>query len=162
MALLLVALGCSDPVHDRAVESLGPEAPNVPIGPLHRPGQPCGECHGELGPAHRAFSLSGTVYRANSGDEPEHGLSVRAIDSRGLQHTLKTNEAGSFFATSDEYAPVFPVWIKLERDEQVVEMRSAISREISCATCHGRVGAPAKVGQVYFEMPIIEGPGAGP
>ncbi|HVY31936.1 MAG TPA: hypothetical protein VHB79_35620 [Polyangiaceae bacterium] len=150
---LLMAWGCSEPVHEREVEELGPESPGVAEGPLHRAGQPCGTCHGELGPARRAFSLSGTVYHAGSGDEPEPKLTVRVLDTKGAQLRLTTNDAGSFFLPADEYAPAYPLWIKLERGEQTVEMHSAISRETSCAGCHGRVPTPDKVGQVYFEMP---------
>ena len=155
---LVCALGCNEPVHDRTVESLGPEAPGVPEGPLHRPGQPCGECHGEFGPAKQAFSLAGTVYRSASGDEPAQQLEVKVIDASGSQRTFTTNEVGSFYATSAEYAPTFPLWMKLARGEQVVEMRSAISRQTSCAGCHGREAGPDKVGQVYFEMSSAEAP----
>jgi hypothetical protein len=60
-ALGLAAVGCDDPVHDDAVTALGGEDPNVPIGALHRPGQPCLVCHGGSGPAALAFSVGGTV-----------------------------------------------------------------------------------------------------
>jgi len=158
LVTLVCALGCSEPVHDRLVESFGPEATGIPEGPLHRAGQPCGECHGEFGPARQTFSLSGTIYQNSSGDEPELQLEVKVIDAQGSQRTFTTNEVGSFYATPAEYAPTFPVWVKLVRGEQIVEMRSAISRQTSCGGCHGREAAPAKVGQVYFEMPSPEAP----
>ena len=72
--LLLIAAGavfaCGDPTHDRAVEVLGGEAPGVPEGPLHRPGQPCVTCHGDSGPASGEFSLAGTVYALLIASEP--------------------------------------------------------------------------------------------
>src|SRR5450432_160855 len=49
--LVCALVGCGDPVHDTAVSALGPEAPGVPKGPLHRPGQPCVLCHGPQGSA---------------------------------------------------------------------------------------------------------------
>lgn len=106
-----------------------------------------------MGPARRAFSLSGTVYRATRGEEPERDLTVRVLDAEGNQLRLTTNEAGNFFLAAEDQQPTYPLWVKLERAEQTVEMRSAISRESSCAGCHGRVPAAAKVGQVYFDMP---------
>lgn len=149
----VVLLGCSDPVHEREVEALGPETTGVEQGPLHRPGQPCGVCHGEQGHARPLFSLSGTVYRHSRGDEPEARLRVRVLDAQGSQWSFVPNDAGNFYATADDFAPVYPLWIKLERGEQVVEMRSAIARESSCGACHRRLATPSAVGQVYFEVP---------
>ena len=63
-----VAPGCAgvdpfgDPVLDAERAALGPEEPNVPEGPLHRPGQPCAVCHRDGG-EDPVFAFAGTVYR---------------------------------------------------------------------------------------------------
>ena len=40
---------CVDESHELQVQALGAEVPGVPMGPLHRPGQPCLVCHGDQG-----------------------------------------------------------------------------------------------------------------
>lgn len=141
---------CGDPVHEQRVASLGEEAPGVPPGPLHRPGQPCGACHGDEGAAEPLFSVSGTVYVSPGGDAPLPGVRVRLVDARGVSHVTETNCAGNFFLTPSELAPQYPLWVALERGDEVVEMRSAISRETSCAGCHARPASPRSPGPVYF------------
>ena len=57
---IAIALGaCVDETHELQVQALGGEAPGVPKGPLHRPGQPCLVCHGEAGPASPSSSSPG-------------------------------------------------------------------------------------------------------
>jgi hypothetical protein len=141
---------CGDPVREQRVASLGAEAPGVPPGPLHRPGQPCGVCHGDGGDAKPSFSVSGTVYASPDGDAPLPRVRVRLLDARGVSHVTETNCAGNFFLTPTELAPTYPLWVTLERGEDVVEMRSAISREASCAGCHARPASPRSPGAVYF------------
>src|SRR6185437_13022232 len=63
LGLVLAPTGCNDPVPDDEVASLGPEDPNVPPGPLHRPGQPCMACHDGTGPASLAFATAGTIFQ---------------------------------------------------------------------------------------------------
>lgn len=148
---LLVGLGsCSDPVHEQRVAALGAEVPGVPPGPLHRPGQPCGVCHGVRGPADRAFYQSGTVYLEASSDTPLAGVRVRLLDARGASGIAETNCAGNFFITASEGALEYPLWVRLEWGDQVVEMRSPISRETSCAGCHERPAGPRSPGQIHF------------
>ena len=74
---------CFDPVHDDAVEALGPEKRGVRPGPNHRPGQPCLTCHGDQGPAEPEFALAGTIYLARGVLEPVSGVSVHLTDAVG-------------------------------------------------------------------------------
>jgi hypothetical protein len=141
---------CGDPIHEQKLGALGDEEPGVAPGPLHRPGQPCGVCHGTRGPAERSFVLSGTVYRSPASSLPLPGARVHLLDGRGVQRVIATNCAGNFFLTEAELAPAYPLWVKVEYGEEVVEMRSPISRETSCAACHAQPASPSSVGQVYF------------
>jgi hypothetical protein len=152
--LLVLAAGsvaaCADPVHEDAVERLGPEIAGVAPGPLHRPGQPCGLCHGPRGPAEDTFALAGTVFERREGTEPAVGVTVRLIDGSGRQYSVRTNRAGNFYFSPSSFEPEWPVWIRLERDGREVEMASAIHRERSCGACHADPAGPAAVGHVYL------------
>ena len=152
LSLSLAAFaGCSDPVHDQRVAALGPEVDGVVPGPLHRPGQPCGACHGDEGPADPIFSLSGTVYRASDGEQPLFGVTVRAIDSSGAQYATTTNCAGNFYVTPDQFTPSWPIWLKVEYGATSAEMRSVASREGSCAACHDGDPSPHSAGRVFLD-----------
>lgn len=148
----LLFCSCGDPLHEQGLEALGAEDPRVEPGPLHRPGQPCGACHAETGPAVRAFSLSGTVFRDGQEDVPLPSAEVRVIDSTGAQLSTFTNCAGNFFVTSAEYLPRWPIWMKVELGEVSAEMRSAASRESSCAACHAADPGPSSVGRVFLHV----------
>ena len=79
------AISCYDPVHDQEVAALGGEAPGVPQGPLHRPGQPCNVCHGGIGPANLRFSVAGTVYQYSVSPSPAaNGATVQLQDVTGF------------------------------------------------------------------------------
>src|SRR5262245_6092986 len=93
-------LGCGDPVKDLAVDALGPEAPGVPEGPLHRPGQPCLVCHD--GGEARAFAMAGTVYLAPDSDLPAPGASVHMADAWGGSAVALANCAGNFFVKPED------------------------------------------------------------
>ena len=160
LLLAAVGAGCADPVADERVEALGGEDPAVAPGPLHRPGEPCGACHREDGGARRAFSLSGTVFRDPRARVPATSTTVRFIDATGAQHTAHPNAAGNFYLTPDEFAPVWPVWMKLESCGSTAEMTSASSREGSCAACHADPAGPKSVGHVYVSAAGGEGGGS--
>lgn len=142
--------GCADPIRQELLDELGPEAPGVEEGPLHRPGQPCLACHGEKGPSSVTFSLAGTIYRTKDSALGEAGVKVRLIDFTGLQHESVTNEAGNFYVSPDDFQPAWPVWVRIERGEREQEMISAIVRDGSCASCHQGKGDPSHVAQVQL------------
>ena len=130
-ALLTLPDACANPVHDDAVTALGPEAPGVPPGPTHRPGQPCLTCHGGQGPAGVQFSIGGTAYENQRlplsdgapapASPPLVGATVELTDSSDLgdgsdgasspsaTQTTTTNSVGNFFILESQWAPVFPI-----------------------------------------------------
>jgi hypothetical protein len=93
------------------VTALGPENPNIPPGPTHRAGQPCLTCHGGLGPANATFVTAGTVYVAASSTDAGalNNGTVELTDSTGSMYPATTNDAGNFYVTTDEWAPIFPL-----------------------------------------------------
>ena len=145
----LCAAACSDPVRTRAVDDLGGEDPATPVGPLHRPGQPCLACHGSDGPAESRFSLAGTVYQRSDALDPLDGATVRFIDSTGAQYRVVSNCAGNFYVGADNYEPAWPVWMKIEWKALSQEMVSPSFREGSCGACHKDPATPAMVGHLY-------------
>jgi hypothetical protein len=136
LATALVAGSCSDPVHDQAVDRLGPEASGVPEGEYHRAGQPCVVCHEPAGPAKQEFSVAGTIFygpnRAIGADQ----VQVLMIDSLGSKMTATTNCVGNFFVTPDVWNPSFPILVNIKQGDTTARMNSQISRDGSCATCH--------------------------
>ena len=150
LVLPLVSTCLADPVHDRDVAQLGGETPGVPAGPLHRPGQPCSACHDSEGPATARFSLAGTVYREAATTAALEGATVRVIDWTGAQYATTTNCAGNFFVRDTDFAPSWPVWVKVEYAGQTAEMISAAFRETSCNACHADPASPSTVGHVYL------------
>jgi hypothetical protein len=153
LAIVLVfgASGCIDPVHDERVASLGPEAPGVEEGEFHRPGQPCTVCHGDKGPGSPSFGVGGTVFEASSGRTPLVGAAVRMIDERLRTLVLTTNEAGNFYAESDDFSLSFPLWVSVDWGGRSVDMLTPVFRAGSCAECHADPAGPASVGHVYFQ-----------
>lgn len=141
-ALLLAA--CSDPTREREREALGPEPPSPGPGPHHRPGQPCLVCHDE-------FVVAGTVFEDRAGERAARGAVVRLVDYTGAQARTRTNAAGNFFLTRDEFDPSWPFWVKVERGDLAVEMTSAVHREGSCAGCHSGEAGPLSPGPVHLE-----------
>ncbi|HEX4336577.1 MAG TPA: hypothetical protein VH062_11725 [Polyangiaceae bacterium] len=145
----------SDPVRSHLVDSLGGEAPGVPKGPLHRPGQPCLACHGGDGPGAPDFSLAGTVYQDATSLHALPDARVHFIDQNGKTYDTATNCAGNFFVMSSDYRPAYPVWVKVffgtVADQPVSQpMGSPIYREGSCAACHGDPAGTESVGHVYL------------
>jgi mono/diheme cytochrome c family protein len=134
----------------RSLDELGGEDPAVPVGPLHRPGQPCLVCHGDDGPAESRFSLAGTVYQRQDSRTPLGGVKVRFIDSDGAQYEVASNCAGNFYVGATNFEPAWPVWTKMEWRETFQEMASPIFREGSCGACHRDPPTPAAVGHIYM------------
>lgn len=161
LVVALTAISClPDPIHVQDVDALGGEAPGVPPGPLHRPGQPCGACHGPDGPATTQFTLAGTVYQSPGRPDPLTNATVRFIDWTGAQFATTTNCAGNFFVSGKDFNPTWPVWTKVQALGQTAEMISAAFRETSCNNCHADPADPAAVGHVYLSstaIPIPEG-----
>jgi hypothetical protein len=159
-SLLIVILAawivaCEDPLKARAVEALGPEALDVPEGPLHRPGEPCVLCHD--GDVARAFSLGGTVYVAPDSERPAPGASVALVDASGARFAAITNCAGNFFVLPEDFQPVYPLWAALRLGAHEIVMESPIHEDGSCAGCHGREAGPESAGGVYL-FPIAPEP----
>jgi hypothetical protein len=154
--LIAIVMACSDPVRDRAIEALGPEAAGVRPGPLHRPGQPCVLCHSEEGNA-EPFLLAGTVYINADLLTPIDDVRVDFIDSSGRAFSTVTNCAGSFIVRPQEYSAAGPVWVSLQRDEVLREMETPIYRDGSCAGCHTDPLGPASAGHVFLiDDPEVE------
>jgi hypothetical protein len=154
--LVFNLLGCGDPVHDTAVSALGPEAPGVPKGPLHRPGQPCVLCHSDQGGA-PPFLLAGTVYISADSLKPIDGVQVKVVDSLEHSFVATTNCAGNFFVRPQDFTSDAPLWISMQRDAVFRVMNTAIYREGSCAACHGDPQGPSLVGHVYLiDDPTVE------
>lgn len=149
LLLGLLAAACSDPIRTRAMDELGGEAPGVPAGPLHRPGQPCLVCHGEDGPSESRFSFAGTIYARPSTAEPLAGARVRFIDSSGAQYAVSSNCAGNFYVGDTNFRPVWPVWMKVEFGDLTQEMVTPSFREGSCGACHQDPATPTSVGHLY-------------
>jgi hypothetical protein len=139
----LMAAGACDPVHDDAIAALGPEAPGVRRGPLHRPGQLCLLCHdGELGDPQR-FTVAGTVYETSGGHAAAVGASVVLVDAHGSATQLQTNAAGNFYATPNQYDPTFPIQVTVQtpsgesvRMQTLVEGNGTVEPNGGCAGCH--------------------------
>jgi hypothetical protein len=123
----------------------------VPIGPLHRPGQPCLVCH-DSGEA-SAFTVAGTVYAREGSETPLNGVTVRLIDAEDRRFEAVTNCAGNFFVRPSQFVPRYPLWITLAVGAQTIDMESPAFREGSCAACHAEPKGPASAGQVYFLLP---------
>jgi hypothetical protein len=149
--VLLLASGCSDPVSDQLVQSLGPEDPNVPRGPNHRPGQPCLACHGGSGPAVLTLTIGGTVYAQQDKPLPAVAAQVQIVDQSGHTANLTTNPAGNFFTTAATFQPVYPFRVAqvAGADGTKVNMFSVSNREGSCAMCHFSPASPISPGPVF-------------
>lgn len=146
----ILSLSCADPARKQAVEELGGEAPGVPEGPLHRPGQPCLVCHGAEGPAESEFTFAGTVYQTRGAALPLHDATVHFIDSTGTQYSVVSNCAGNFWIGGGNFDPVWPVWMKVQLGDEVAEMISGTYREGSCSACHQDPASPSTVGHIYL------------
>ncbi len=169
LAVLSASAACvADPVLEDQIAELGPEDPEIPIGPHHRPNQPCLVCHSEKGAAAGAastiYSVAGTIYRDVSGrtdgmgDPPAIVWPVRVTltDSKRVKSdwrkvVLETNCAGNFYVKPQVFDPVYPMWVDVAYgDEGAGEtMISPIHREGSCGFCHGDPGGARSNGHVF-------------
>jgi hypothetical protein len=160
-AALTVALtACVDESHQNQIDALGGEAPGVPKGPLHRPGQPCTVCHGEGGPASTMFVLAGTVFQDQGKTDPANGAQIQIEDVNGSFYTATTNEVGNFYITPDQWMPVWPLHVQgvtLGKNFPQA-MLTLIGRAGSCGECHTPTTGPTSPGLVYaIPTPISTG-----
>jgi hypothetical protein len=143
-------VACADPVRDARVAALGPEDPAVPVGPLHRAGQPCLQCHADGGPA-QALSVAGTVYLGAVNAQPAPSVEVVLIDAARRLFVAHTNEAGNFYVAPREFAPQLPLWASLRQGEVIIDMESPMNHDGDCASCHVDPLAVDQVGHVFLE-----------
>jgi hypothetical protein len=149
--ITLLAAACWNPVHADAVDALGPEDPNVPIGPLHRAGQPCTTCHAGSGPGEPDFVVAGTIYRKKRGSEPLVGALVTISSTDGTSVKRTTNEVGNFYVETSEWSPKFPLTVALAFGDVRKEMKTKIGRDGGCGGCHRGVGDKALMPAVYLD-----------
>lgn len=143
------ALSC-DPVHDNAVDALGGEAPGVPKGPTHRPGQPCVTCHdGSLGsPEH--FTVAGTIFLNQEDKTPASGATVNLLSADGTPFSASTNSVGNFFVTPQQFTPVYPMKVTVDYNGRPpAKMTSHVGRDGSCADCHTDPAGPTSAGHIF-------------
>lgn len=156
--VMITAAACDDPVRNASIAALGAESPDVPPGPLHRPGQPCLLCHDAKGGDAPLFTVAGTVY-LDRGQDPLPDASVQLVDSTGRKFTATTNCAGNFFVTPSDFPVQYPLWVSVSLGEEVSEMGSAVFRDGSCASCHTDPAGPTSNGHIYmFEEPPMDLP----
>jgi len=151
--LLVLAVwlaACSDPVRSAAIAALGDEAPGVPRGPLHRPGQPCLDCHGASHDARPVFSVAGTVYARQQTRVPLNHVAVELVDSGGRKFNATTNCAGNFYIQPGEFTPQYPLWVTVSVGDLKLDMESPIFPEGSCSACHAEPVGPASPGHAYL------------
>ncbi len=154
----LASVAACDPVRADAINALGPEAPGVRRGPLHRPGQPCLYCHdGALGDPQR-FTIAGTVFETPSATFAAAGVVVSLVDAKGSAIDLRTNAAGNFYTTPGQYDPTFPIQATIQAGSQVVRMQTLIEGNGTvepngaCATCHFDPAGPSSPGHVSMAL----------
>jgi len=152
VAVALAAAGCGDPTRDATIEALGDEAAGVPVGPLHRPGQPCNVCHdGEIA---REFAVAGTVYWAFDSKRPAPGTRVDLTDADGEHQVAYANCSGNFFLLPEELKVTFPFWVKVSGGGTEVTMDSPVNGDGSCASCHKKTLSTRSTGRVFlYENP---------
>lgn len=139
LALATTMASCFDPVHSDAVDELGGEAPGVPTGETHRPGQPCTTCHGGSGPGSPDFAVAGTIYEARDSAKVLPGVTVVLTDSSNPPQTRteRSNEAGNFYIETDRWSPTFPLFVVMKfPGEPDKKMLTRIGRNAGCAFCH--------------------------
>jgi hypothetical protein len=155
IVLCLVVCACGDPVHDEAVAALGPEAPGVPHGPYHRPGQPCLVCHGGEGPASYTMSFGGTLRAYQSAALPATGATVRVVDASASTFETAANCVGNFWIRASDFSPSFPVSAAVTvsfantPDTRSRVMLTQMHRDGSCNSCHAGLAGPASAGQLW-------------
>ena len=152
LAAAAFASGCDNPVLDDKVAALGPEDPNVPVGPLHRPGQPCVACHQDGGPAALQFSFGGTVYQDEVTKKALSAALVVLTDANGKHKEAETNCVGNFYVEAVDFQPTFPVHVELVYGGMTATMLSHIGIDGSCADCHTGKDSPMSANHVYLAL----------
>jgi hypothetical protein len=152
LAATVTTVACVDATHDAQVQALGGEAPGVPPGPNHRPGQPCVLCHGEAGPATPIFSVAGTVYAVQGQKAPAVNATVFIEDVTGVAYSANTNEVGNFYITPDQWSPTFPTKVTVMQGQNVQLMTSHVGRDGSCAACHVDPASTTSPGPVFVAL----------
>ncbi len=175
LTVICVALasGCANPIQDAQIEQLGPEDPAVPASDIHRPGQPCLLCHGPYKGAEPEMTVAGTIYgyswdAAHSKDDPipVKDVIVEISDSFGTSPPVapKTNCAGNFYLTKEEWNPSFPLRVAIrypvagEEDGERVSMGTRISRDGSCSACHEGKPNQGSPGWVFCTQRVAGAP----
>lgn len=149
LSFALAVLAC-DPVNDNSIAALGGEAPGVPRGPLHRPGQPCVLCHdGSIGNP-PGFTVAGTVFVEPTTLQPAVDAGVALTDSLGQTFTATTNEAGNFWVLPHQFQPTYPMKVAVMFGDASVNMTADVGRDGSCAKCHVDPPGPTSPGHVYI------------
>ena len=142
-------LGSCDPYYDDQIAALGPEAPGVRKGPLHRPGQPCLLCHDGAVGSPPQFSVAGTVFVDANGLVPAVDAAVLLSGADGVDYSAKTNAAGNFYVSPAQYTPVNPMRVVVKYANSTATMHAHVGRDGSCAGCHTDPAGPASAGHVY-------------
>jgi hypothetical protein len=156
------SLACSlDPVHAQAAADLGPEAPGVPPGPTHRPGQPCLVCHGPSG-ATPAMSVGGTVFATADATASLAGATVSLSDTFGRTFQTSTNAAGNFYVEASAWEPIYPMYATVAFGGVSNAMSTQVGRDGSCAACHVDPASRESAGHVFLVptaslLPAIDG-----
>jgi hypothetical protein len=146
------ALSC-DPVHDHAIDDLGPEAPGVRKGELHRPGQPCITCHdGAIGSPPQ-FTVAGTIYQEPNDLKGVAGAIVTFEDQHGVSSVRpRTNDAGNFYVTPSQFVPAYPMKISVTlQGFGTTSMATLVGRDGSCADCHKDPAGRASAGRIFAD-----------
>ncbi|MDP9148983.1 MAG: hypothetical protein M3O36_03435, partial [Myxococcota bacterium] len=122
-------------------------------------GQPCLTCHGGSGPASRQLSVGGTVYAVLGSPTPAVGAVVQIEDVGGRVVRPTTNSAGNFFVAQDEFAPHYPIQMKVwsASGNTSEQMQSLATRDGSCAGCHVDPASPTSPGPVYLSATPPDG-----
>jgi hypothetical protein len=152
-----IACACGDPTHDDAVSALGPEAPGVRPGPMHRPGQPCLACHGGDGPGNPTMAFAGTVYSSDASETPVPNALVRVADADGRGYEVTTNCAGNFWAPADDFTLTFPANGAVTTPGAARVMLTHTNRAGSCSDCHGKEPSPTTPGRLWVKPPARGG-----
>ncbi len=147
---LMPFAGCVDATHDDQVAALGPEDPDGPPGPFHRPGQPCLTCHGGSGPASKQFSVGGTIYALEGQPAPAVGATVQIEDIAGRVGTAQSNRVGNFYLTEPEWTPTYPTLPQVTLGGVNQQMITHVGVDGSCAGCHQDPAGPTSAGHIYI------------
>lgn len=147
--VLALAAGCQDPLRSEQIAALGPEEASIPIGPLHRTGQPCLLCHSEEGGS-TPLTVAGTIYQTPSARSPAAGVAVALRDSARRSYVTYSNCAGNFYVSPAEFQPVMPLWVTIRAAELQVVMESPMNKDGDCATCHARSVSSQSAGPVFL------------